>query len=102
MTSDNLILQKIISYAENDPRISAMVLFGSRAREEKKADRFSDYDLFSLSAMSITSSILMNGFAGSRNRGFLFSRIQRFRIMSGAYFLMTRWTWISYSIMSRM
>lgn len=45
MTSDNLILQKIISYAENDPRISAMVLFGSRAREEKKADRFSDYDL---------------------------------------------------------
>lgn len=45
MPNDNQILQKLISFAENDPRISAMVLFGSRAREEKKADRFSDYDL---------------------------------------------------------
>jgi aminoglycoside 6-adenylyltransferase len=45
MPSNDLILKQLISYAENEPRISAMVLFGSRAREEKKADRFSDYDL---------------------------------------------------------
>jgi len=45
MLNDDSILLKLISYAENDPRVRAMVLFGSRAREEKTADRFSDYDL---------------------------------------------------------
>lgn len=45
MRNEDSILLKLIFYAENDPRVRAMVLFGSRAREEKKADRFSDYDL---------------------------------------------------------
>lgn len=43
MLSGESIVQRLISYAEGEPRIRAMVLFGSRA--EKKADKFSDYDL---------------------------------------------------------
>jgi len=45
MLSGESIVQRLISYAEGEPRIQAMVLFGSRARAEKKADKFSDYDL---------------------------------------------------------
>lgn len=39
------IFNQLVKFAEACDKISAMVLFGSRARSEKKADHYSDYDI---------------------------------------------------------
>lgn len=45
MTGYEELFSKIRAFAEKCDKIKAMVMFGSRARTEKPADEFSDYDL---------------------------------------------------------
>jgi Streptomycin adenylyltransferase. len=39
------LIQNIISFANRDERIAALIMIGSQARETKSADEFSDLDL---------------------------------------------------------
>lgn len=45
MSSYESIFNKILSFAEQCDRVRAVILFGSRARLLKPADKYSDYDL---------------------------------------------------------
>lgn len=45
MNSYDSLFEKITAFAKEDSDVQAMVVFGSRARTEKPADEFSDYDI---------------------------------------------------------
>lgn len=48
MNSYEPILEKLISFAKESELIQAMILFGSRARDNNAADQYSDYDIIFL------------------------------------------------------
>lgn len=45
MDEYELLFHRVIQFAQNDMSVQAMVLFGSRARTDKQADGYSDYDI---------------------------------------------------------
>lgn len=48
MNSYDIIMERLVSYANESEMIQAMILFGSRAREKNVADKYSDYDIIFL------------------------------------------------------
>ncbi|MDF2543740.1 MAG: aadK [Herbinix sp.] len=48
MNSYDIIMKKLVSFANETELIQAMILFGSRARQKNVADKYSDYDIIFL------------------------------------------------------